>query len=733
MVSLKEKRNHREKLEKLKKNVRAFFEYFQENFKSFHEFRTFVFKSNFTESSKSANEELDRPNIEFNIIEAYLSRLYGEFSKQEPSLKVTPAEGAEVNPQLIEIVEGHVRHIMKECKSNNCGYDIYRDTLSGGFSALKVWTDYANSMSFDQVIKVEKIYDPTLVFFDPLAKESSKIDGSYWGELFPLTEEEFKEQYPNIDVSTVSFTRTFEGFNWSYQINNKKILIICDYYEKQKKKVKIVKLENGEVIFEKDYKTKNWKKDVTFLGKKPKIIGEPRETEINVITRYRLIENKIIEVVETDYQHLNGVFVDGNSIVLKDNDTGRSYQMTRPYAYHAKGIQLFANVAGQNLANEFETLVQHKVTIAQEALPDKYQELKAYTDPQKANVYVYKAFTEDGRPLPPPQPVQRTPIPPELMASFKLADEKMQAILGSYDASLGINNNQLSGLAIVEGATQSNAAAMPYIVNYLKAWEATGKIILSLIPKYYVTPRTIPIIGKNGKRQFVKINDPADPKSVQIKYNPDDLEVEIKAGVNFEIERQRTLKFLMEALSAQGTTLSNFINEKGLPLIIENLDIRGKDYLMQLAEQYMEEQPVKAQEAAQNALQNDPKLIKSKTEQARLLHDMQKSDKQFALDAANLSVKQQLADNASIQMASLVNNNEAKELLEREKIEAEKTRAAVDLVLKGIKGHEELLKLHQEGHVHGKDESERRSQSLIESPAEISQSSKTHAENRETR
>ena len=72
--------------------------------------------------------------------------------------------------------------------------------------------------------------------------------------------------------------------------------------------------------------------------------------------------------------------------------------------------------------------------------------------------------------------VQRVPAPPEIVQAFTGADSLMEQILGSYDASLGINNNQLSGVAIVEGATQSNSAAMPYVVGFMQGLQRASQI-----------------------------------------------------------------------------------------------------------------------------------------------------------------------------------------------------------------------------------------------------------------
>jgi hypothetical protein len=74
-------------------------------------------------------------------------------------------------------------------------YQFYKDELSGGYSVAKVYTDYANEKSFDQNIYIERVFDPTLTGFDPLARDSHKGDGRYAYELFPKSKGEAEELY----------------------------------------------------------------------------------------------------------------------------------------------------------------------------------------------------------------------------------------------------------------------------------------------------------------------------------------------------------------------------------------------------------------------------------------------------------------------------------------------------------------------------------------------------------
>src|ERR1017187_2398863 len=570
---------YKDELPRLKKMVRHSSDYFEPNYKRFNDFRRFVFDTSLTDGDRMVLDTLKKPALEFNIGEAYISRLRGEFSKQEPSIVVTADDGANVSSEMIDLVTGHLRHIISESNKNSCEYQVYTDILSGGFSAIKIWTEYAHSMSFDQVIKFDRVYDPTLVGFDPLARTPHKGDGQYCFELYPKTKEEFEHDYPDANLHGIDFTRSVEGFSWSYSNNGQDVLLLCDFYEKKKKKKHIVQLVNGYVMTVQEYKSfvEKWNAS-GIIEQVPAIKGKPRWTDIETICRYTFLENQIIDYIETDYSALPIVFVDGNSILIRQGTNhGAFIQMTRPYIYHLKGLQQLKNFAGQSLANELENLVQHKFKVAKESLPDEQSYLDAYTNIQIANTLVYKAFKDNDpkQPVPPPMEIQRIPIPPEVINSFTMVDQMSQSILGSYDASLGINDNQLSGTAIVEGASQSNAAAMPYVVGFMQALTQVANIIVGLLPKYYVTPRTIPVVDDDGMRTYKEINK---PNQLFMNYDENSLSVKVEAGVNFAIQKARSLNQMIQMSQAM-PIFGQFMNSKGLKILIDNLEMQGQEKL----------------------------------------------------------------------------------------------------------------------------------------------------------
>lgn len=684
---------HTDKLKELKKLVEESQEYFHENVSRYEKFIKFVFKSSLGDDEAATLASTGKPTIEFNILESYISRLRGEFAKQQPSLSVRAADGipaGALTPQFsetLDVIEAHLRAIFFDGANDMLDYNVYSDLLAGGFSVLRVFTEYVNEMSFEQNISVERIFDPTLSGFDPMARKSHKGDGRYCYELYPMTRTRFEEEFSKQAADEMKFTRNLAGFDWSYQNEREDIVLVCDFYEKKSKKVTICKLSNGHSVVKKDYDKllEDWDKQ-GFVEQPPVVINE-RRSNLEYIVRYRLCETKVLDYVETDYKYLPLVFVDGNSVILKE---GGSYaQMTRPYVYHAEGIQRLKNFAGQSLANELENTIQHKFVVAVESVPIKY--LESYQNVQKADVLMYNHFLDEGNPaitLPPPREVQRTPIPPEITNTFRMSDEMTQTILGSYDSAAGVNNAQLSGIAFARSAIQSNNASVPYVVGYIKGLNRVAQIILDLIPKYYRTPRSLPILLPNGKRSFKEINKKG---ALYMNFDSNNLQVKVETGVNYAMQKEIALQTIV-SMSQANQGFAQFFNEEGLPTLLDNIEIRGIDQLKEKAEMWMQKQKQQQQQAGQMQQQQQQMQMKEQQMQmAAMQKDLQSpSESQVGVmmvqqkaqtDAANLEIKAQDSETKFLEVMAKIKNSGIDQELKAAKTEAEKTRAQVDMAI----------------------------------------------------
>lgn len=666
-----------DKLKYLKEQVEKAHDYFQPNNDRYHEFVKFVFRTSLTTQDEAILEELGKPALEFNILESFVSRLRGEFAKQQPSLRVRAADGVPLNKltpdfnKTLEVVEAHLRAMFFDATNDKLEYNIYSDLLAGGFSVMQVYTDYINEMSMEQNIYVDRVFDPTLCGFDPLARESHKGDGRFCFQLYPKTRKEFEEEHGKEKAETMKWSRNLEGFGWSYRDEKEEMVLVCDFYEKKRTKNTLLKLSTGETILKKDHPKfiKEWEESGN-IEQLPVVTSE-RKNLIETIVRYRFCENEILEdAVETNFKYLPLVFVDGNSVWIKEGDT--QSQMTRPYVYHAKGVQQLKNFAGQTLANELENMIQHKFIVAKESIPLGYED--AYTNIQKQNTVVYNHFLDRNSPevtLPPPREIHRTPVPPEVTNTFRMSDEMTQVILGSYDSALGANKQEISGAAIAMGAMQANNASVPYIVGYIKGLNRIAQIMVDLIPKYYRTPRSLPILLPSGKRDYEIVNrekTPESPASIYMNYDPNSLDVVVETGVNFAMQKEMALKTMLSLMQAS-PRFADFMNEEGLGVLLDNIDIRGIDALKAKTEAYQEK-------ADQKKSQMEQMQMKMNQMQQELVQAKAKAEIEKSRAEAMKTIKEAEAPTRTqVDLAELAQEGEFKA------IEAKQNQAKIDLAL----------------------------------------------------
>jgi len=207
-----------DQLDRIKSNIKDFRDYFKDNYDRYNRFLKFVFETSLSADDRNILSTLGRPQLEFNILEAYISRRCGEFAGQEPSLEVRPSyDATNIDPQTVNIIESHVRAIIFDANNNsNIQYELFRNILAGGFDVLKVETAYIHPRAFDQHIVLNKVFDPTLCGFDKFAREPHKGDGDYCFELYPKKREDFESEYGKKYTENMRFQRDIGVYGWSY-------------------------------------------------------------------------------------------------------------------------------------------------------------------------------------------------------------------------------------------------------------------------------------------------------------------------------------------------------------------------------------------------------------------------------------------------------------------------------------------------------------------------------------
>lgn len=646
------------------------------NIERFNNSREFIFKSTLSAKTKNSLSVTNAPIIEFNISEAFLSRLRGEFSQNEPGISVTITETANNNPQLEqtrEIIEGHIRYILDEANKNGVQTSIFDEVISGGYSVAKVYPTYEEGKTFKQKIVFSKCYNSTLTGFDVLSREPSRCDSDYSFELFSYPKEKFEEEF-DIKLQDVDFSKQQEKFSWFYKVGDQEVVVVADYYEKKIEKVNIVFTSDGNTLDKNEYETLVEQIKLTSFIAPPVIVDERQMDRVKII-RYKVCGNTLLDKEEYKQSELMPlVFFDGNSVVLSDGGS-KNEVMCRPYLINCLGAQKLYNNLGIALADECQSLSRHKLLIAEEAISPNYTD--HITKPQQYDTLVYRAFynNDPNKLTPTPIQMQRNAFPPEILALFNQVPNIFQNILGSYDAELGINGTKdISGVAILQGAIHSSATAKPYINKYILSLNQVAKIILDLIPKIYKNEMSLPIINKENKTQYVKVNAQGTPN---MEFEPNTFNINVKAGIGSSAAKTQALTQIVQLAQAM-PIFAEFINTKGLSILVSNLELEGQDLLKLMADEFQQELEERKKAASEQQGMN-PLVLREQNKQLEIKAKIHKDDLESSLDAGELELKRQELLLKEKELAGKVETEKDYLELEREKLAAEKAKLVVDI------------------------------------------------------
>ena len=628
--------------EAIKKDILEWFKFFEPNIRRYKRSMRFSFKETLSDMDRKKLNAISKPAIEVNYVQAFLSRLLGEFSKQAPEIEVSGSgQSEEINIKTIDLVEGHLRDMFDQFKKKGYTNQVLKEQCGGSFSVLEIFTDYINDETFDQYVGFRKSNDPTMCFFDPMAKLPSKSDGRYCGKIYPITLDAFKKKYPKFadkaDAMRFNAKDQYGGdspFSWSYRNMTVDIILLAESYYVDCTPHILCKLADNKSMLLSDYNKmlENWED----IAPPPDIIKK-RKIESQKIKRYLLFGEDIIEKEETSLPGLPHVFVDGNSaFVYKQDEGGEIEQVTHSYIHNAIDAQKMLNFTCQTIANYSENYMQQKFIVDERAIVDE----DSWTSPQTASVLIKRSIDGQGVPIPDPAiPIHQSDLPASIMDSFHFMQQVIQNTLGSHDAQLGVNRKDLSGSAIEKGDMQNNAAVMPFHNSYLDALNTIAELSIKMFPKYYVTPMTIPYTNIDGERTYRKINQvmpdgSVDPESAMIDYKENDLGVNVKSGHSFSIQKDISLKMIISLSEVVPSIKALLDTPEGASAILDNVDVKSIDKLKNALKKLSQQQ--QAQPSQPNPAEQQMML-----KQQELALKKQENEMNFKIKLEEINIKKQ--------------------------------------------------------------------------------------------
>lgn len=592
-----------------------------------------------------------RPALQVDQLTQFVNQVSNDIRMNTPSINVIPHSGG-ADIETAEIFQGLIRDIEQNSNADDAYDYAVNSAIKARIGYFRVDHRYKDNQSFDQELYIERVVNPLSVFLDPSSVAPDGSDAKCCYILDEISVEEFKERYPKF--SPVSF----DGDGKEGDEDEK--ITICEYFEIKETPVTLAQLADGSII--------EYEKGM------PVQPVATREGTRKTVHRYHLSGQDVLDETTSpgDYIPVIPVYgeeawIDGkrhlHSLIAKAKDPQRRYN------YWA--------------SSEAEMLKKAtKATfIAVGGTTENYA--KDYTDPDNAIVLRYDQVDGKGNPAPPPTMNAGPQIPAGIVHAMQKASDDIKATLGLYNAFLGQQSNETSGVAIKQRKMEGDRAIYHFGDNLVRSITHLGRILVSAIPEIYSGPRIVSVIGKEEDSDNVGINgarvegQEQDYFLDQGQYN-----VRVQTGASYATMRQEAAEFFQQVIQSQPALM-----QVAGDLMFKYMDFPGAQALSERMKK-----TIPPQLLDENV--DDPQVVALQQENQQLMQALQTAQAELQSKQGELQVKV-MAEQNDVQESAAKNEIEVAKLqLEQQKMtmEYEIKKAELELKAQELKAQELVSK-----------------------------------------
>lgn len=471
----------------------------------------------------------DRPALTINKLPGFHDQVIGDYLQNNIAIKVNPVDD-KADPETAEVIAGLIRNIEQVSVAKNAYATGHKGASGSGYGAIRVVTEYAADDVFEQNIKIKAVENAFSVHYDPSAKEHHRSDGMYMFIIEDMPTKDFKEKYPNAQI--IDFTNkdtSDEMKKWCTESTTR----IAEYFYKEPIEKKIYLLKDGTVVDE-----------------LPK--GETPEKERTVKTHK--IMRRLISGVETlegpaewPSKYFPVIPVWGKQINIAGERKNRGLFR---YSKDPQNIYNYQRTAGV----EAVALVPKIPFVISDKQLTGYKEV---WDSANTTNRVYLPYKHvPGEPPPTRQPP--VTVPSGITNEVIIADQEMRDTMSIQKASRGIQSNEKSGRAIRERKQASETANFEYTNNTALAINHIAKVIIDLLPSIYDTARVERVIGEDGSKRPVQLNQEFDENGTKKMFDltVGKYDVTVDVGPGYATQRQETQDAMTAFVQAAPNTLA---------------------------------------------------------------------------------------------------------------------------------------------------------------------------------
>lgn len=455
------------------------------------------------EKQRKERENDGRPVLQINRLPQFVHQVTGDIRQMRPAIKVVPVDSG-ADEKRADLYAGLIRYIENRSDASAIYFRAADSQVACGIGHCRVTTEYADSSTFNQEIRIAPIEDGVSVLWDPDSSLPSKEDAKFCFVPVDMSRGAFEAAYPGVTPSAFDDTKWQHNSSWCTD----DYVRVAEYWVRKPTKKTLALALDGSIA------------DLTDADESVRAYHAAKGSRIEVrdstkVCRYLITASDVLEGPE-DWpgRHIPIVPFVGEEIRI-----GRKI-VRKGIVRDAKDPQRMSNFF-HSAHTETVALQPKAPFMVTETNVAKYQATWENANAKNFPYLPYEPDTKNGGAA--PQRIQPPVSSQGIREGLELAGEDLKAVIGIYDAGLGNRSNETSGKAILARQREGDIGSYLYVDNFARAVRRVGEIAVDLIPHIYDTERTIRIMGEDGKVDVLEVNKASgiDPDSGETIFNHD--------------------------------------------------------------------------------------------------------------------------------------------------------------------------------------------------------------------
>ena len=456
-----------------------------------------------------------RPCIVINKLPVFIDQVVGDERQNRPTIKVIPVDD-KADVRTAEILSGWIKNVEQTSNSDVAVDHAFEHAVSCGYGAMRVITEYSTDDSFEQDVYIKKIDNALAVYFGRHS-EYDCSDAMYCFIISDISREEYKDKYGE-DAMPFNYADSQYIEGWCTQ----NTVRIAEYFVKEPENKTIYQLQDGRTV------EKLEEGDVSVKKRKVKSFK---------IKWYLLSGNKVLdEKTWPGRKYIPVIPVWGKELNVGDRRVIRSLIRNAKDPQRMYNYWVSSDTELVSLAPKTPYIATAKQIAGHE---------QQWNEAHRKN-YPYLLVNPD--PSAPGWPHRQAPpqASSAMTEKIQMSDQEIRDTTGLQKASLGMQSNERSGIAIRERQRQGDIGTFAFIDNLARSITYMGKILVDIAPSVLDTERIIRLGMEDGQQQFEAVNVVTFDGKVLNDLSMGTYDVVVTVGPSFSTQRTEARQSMSE-------------------------------------------------------------------------------------------------------------------------------------------------------------------------------------------